>query len=376
MYCPKCYRQIPDDSKFCPSCGADVSVPVCIGCGNPIRRGDKFCNHCGIPISTEVKMPDSTVNWTWDREYAPNSQKEQTWEEYFQLKSQREKMEASKRAKILLVVLGVIFMFFLFVGGDTSFTDKNSQSTDSAVESSILSPILYSKNGVRITANNIVQNRNSTEINILVENDTADNITLYCTTFIVNGAMIDTLAYINVAAGAKANSSIYFDEDDLSAAGIGQIVTVKSYDAHISFPDSSKDTEYISLEVTTSKANSYTQTFDESGKILYNQNGITVISKMSPGLDTNRIPLLIKNDSGKDFNVWTNNVTVNGYTIPEWHYNTIVCDGTVRYFDIHLTNDGLTANKIQSINTVSFSIDFLKPKSSRVIWETGELEIS
>jgi len=46
--CPKCKKQIPANSKFCPECGEKLSTGLfCKDCGNPIPPGAKFCPSCG-----------------------------------------------------------------------------------------------------------------------------------------------------------------------------------------------------------------------------------------------------------------------------------------------------------------------------------------
>lgn len=65
MYCPKCYRQIPDDSKFCANCGANVSRPTCIKCGAALSPSDTRCKRCGLAVSKFVAPREKTVDWTW-----------------------------------------------------------------------------------------------------------------------------------------------------------------------------------------------------------------------------------------------------------------------------------------------------------------------
>jgi membrane protease subunit (stomatin/prohibitin family) len=46
--CKKCQHQMPENSKFCPSCGEATSqMKPCIKCQTPLQVGSKFCMSCG-----------------------------------------------------------------------------------------------------------------------------------------------------------------------------------------------------------------------------------------------------------------------------------------------------------------------------------------
>ena len=66
MKCKYCGAEVPDGSKFCPSCGKDLSnVRKCVKCGEIIDDDATFCPHCGAeqPLYDEKKsnMPKILV---------------------------------------------------------------------------------------------------------------------------------------------------------------------------------------------------------------------------------------------------------------------------------------------------------------------------
>lgn len=47
--CRACGAGLPDVSgaRYCPSCGADQTIPTCVGCGAEIEDTWQFCAYCG-----------------------------------------------------------------------------------------------------------------------------------------------------------------------------------------------------------------------------------------------------------------------------------------------------------------------------------------
>lgn len=49
MACPSCGKPVREDAKFCPNCGAKLTL-TCGECGASLRPGSKFCDDCGAPV--------------------------------------------------------------------------------------------------------------------------------------------------------------------------------------------------------------------------------------------------------------------------------------------------------------------------------------
>lgn len=64
--CYQCQKEILDNTKKCPYCGAeqkeetvlqDKQTCFCSGCGASLREGDAYCSKCGKPVSEENPQP-------------------------------------------------------------------------------------------------------------------------------------------------------------------------------------------------------------------------------------------------------------------------------------------------------------------------------
>ena len=56
--CPKCNASVPENMKFCGSCGNPLDTPkkVCANCGAEIPDGMKFCGQCGTPVAAGPRV--------------------------------------------------------------------------------------------------------------------------------------------------------------------------------------------------------------------------------------------------------------------------------------------------------------------------------
>lgn len=337
-----------------------------------------YCKYCG------AKLGDRDI-------YCPKCSS--------QVRAHKSDMKKAKRKKAIRPALigflaGVLVTLVVtsFVGGDNEPERVSGGATNgtdlSAVESTTEKPdakdgnitleesVVFDEDGVRITAKGMKDSFSGIDIELLVENNTDKNIAVSCSDFIVNGITIHGNMYIDAAAGKKSNDAISFYDHDLEVAGIKQIASVASFDAHIADTDTYMKITDISFNISTSAAESYSQSIDESGVILYEQDGISVIGKnFGENFFGDTVTVLVKNDSGNDLIVQADNVSVNGYTISVLHSDA-VCDGTVRFCEIDLMKTFLEENGIESIEEVTFELSALDPETFKTIVETGELMIS
>ncbi len=218
--------------------------------------------------------------------------------------------------------------------------------------------VLLNQGGIRVTATGLSEDAwLGPEINLLIENDTDLSVVVQAENVAVNGAMVSSLLYCDVAAGMKANSAISFYSEDLSKAGIQTIRTVEL--KLVVYDSSNYDTIVQSerLTITTNAAGKGEQTFDDSGLTVLDQNGLRFVLRSGPEVSIwgKDIGVFLENHTGKDIAVSLEGVSVNGFMVDPLFYCTL-SDGTVAYTEISFSSDDLQTNKIDEFETMSFTV--------------------
>lgn len=251
----------------------------------------------------------------------------------------------------------------------TAPTEKNGVTLENQV--------IHDKDGIRITVTGLEEDTwTGTKIWMLLENDTDKNIVLTGDVFVINGVTVQGYLYAEVAAGMKSNDALELFTEVLDTAGIEKIATIRGYDARIVDSDSFDTVAKVPISLDTSIASNYTQLIDESGEEIFSQEGVTVIAKViSEALYGQTVQLLVKNESGRDIIVEAENISVNGFTVDAWLYDS-VCKDTVRFCELDLFASGLAENNIENVETVTFSLRILDDSTYETIARSDVLEVS
>lgn len=220
-------------------------------------------------------------------------------------------------AALLLTACGTSTGDITTVSSAESAGSASSGSSASA-DVTVAETVLVDESGVKITATGLdMDTFMGPELKVLIENNTDKNLTFQARSASVNGYMIDPSISADVAAGKKSNSGISFSSSDLARSGIETIADMEfsfhifdteSWDAYL-------DTALIS--VPTSAAAGYTYTYDDSGEVLYDADGIRITAK---GLSDDNILgtdllICIHNGTDKSITVQARDTSVNGYML-------------------------------------------------------------
>lgn len=200
-----------------------------------------------------------------------------------------------------------------------------SEAEQETQDVTLAETVLFDQDGIRITATDLsTDSLFGPELNLLVENDSAQNIVVQPNYCMVNGYMMDGLLSADVAAGKKANDTLDFLSNVLARCGIETITDIE-LDLVVSDGDSWQtlyETGPVILQ--TSAAGQYTQTYDDSGEEIYNQNGIRVVAKsVNDDLFGMGIKFYLENNTDKTVIVNADNVSVNGYMMTDLFYSDL-----------------------------------------------------
>lgn len=260
-------------------------------------------------------------------------------------------------------------------GKDSESTDTDETTQAETSEVTVAETVVYDENNIKITVKELTEDFMGKGLKFLVENGTDKNITLSVDDVIINGITVNCAGYIDVSAGKKTNDVITVYNETLETAGIETFATISFPDAHIVDTDSYDTLFKTPFTVETSVAKEYKQNIDETGDVVYDENGIKVIAKvLQDELIGKSVLLLVENTTDKDFIVQAENISVNGYTITAWLYDTVFGD-TVRFSEIDLSSTDLEENDIEDIENVTFSLEFINPETYGEIATTGEVEV-
>lgn len=289
-----------------------------------------------------------------------------------------------KGKKIIGIVIAVVIILVIMAafGGGSSDGEKKeiveSVTEAASADISIEEQILLEWEGVTITAKGISDDMiYGKGLDLLIENDTEKNIGVGCNALIVNNYMINDLFSTTVAAGKRANETVYMTTNQLAAAGISNIGQIEIY-FHFYDADSYEtlyDAECVTLQ-TSEYANMDTEPQDE-GYEVYNQDGIRIVGKY---VDENSfwgtaVLLYIENTSGRNVGINCDNMSINGYMVTPFFSSTIY-DGKKTVDDITILSSDLEENRIETVEDIEVNFHIYDADSYSTIEDTGAISFS
>lgn len=254
--------------------------------------------------------------------------------------------------------------------------DVSEDSQDATV--TIDEQVLVEQDGIVITAKEYVTDSIWGDgIKLFLENNSDKDVVVGCKALIVNDYMIADLFSSTVAAGKKANETMYLSSTQLNAAGIENVGKIEIYFqvSDSSTYDTVFDTECVTIQ-TSEYANMDTAPNDE-GTELYNQDGIRIVGKT---VDENSfwgtaILLYCENTSGKNVGISVDDMSVNGLMMNPL-FSTTIYDGKKSIEDITVFSSDLEENEIEAIEEVELKFHIYDADSYSTIADTEPITFS
>lgn len=264
--------------------------------------------------------------------------------------------------------------------GFATSEDKGEESTEKLEEQATVTideQVLVEQDGVKISATEYVTDSIWGDgIKLLIENDSSTDYTVGCDALIVNDYMITDLFVSEIAAGKKANETMYLSSTGLKAAGIDNVGKVEMY-----FHAYASNMDYLFKgaysEIQTSAFSSMDTTPNDAGMELYNDNGIKIVGKT---VDENSfwgtaILLYCENTSGKNVGISVDDMSINGFMMRPF-FSTTVYDGKKSIDEITIFSTDLETNEIEKIEEVELKFHIYDSDSYSTIVDTDPITFS
>ncbi len=275
-------------------------------------------------------------------------------------------------------------------GKDIVASDKNDTKTEDSngntkeKESAKASKVtieeqeLVNQNDIVVTAKEYVNDEIWGDgINLVLENNSTKDVTVSCNALIVNDYMITDLFVSEVAAGKKANETVYLSSSELKAAGIDTVGKVEIY-FHV-YDSASYDTIFDTDAVTiqTSEFANMDTTPKDAGTELYNEGGIRIVGKTvdEDSFWGTAILLYIENNSGKNVGISVDNMSINGFMMNPLFTSTVY-NGKKAIDDITILSTDLEENGIETVEDVELKFHIYDEDSYNTIADTDAITFS
>lgn len=263
-------------------------------------------------------------------------------------------------------------------GTDTPATEAPAQAPEKSGDITIEETKLIDQDGIIITAKSYESDLFMGDgIKLLLENNSDKDVMVGCNALIVNNYMINDLFACELAAGKKANETMYLSSTELKAAGIDSVGQVEIY-FHV-YDNATWDTIFDSEQVLikTSAYDNMDVTADESGVELYNKNGIRILGKT---VDENSfwgkaILLYAENESKKNVTISCDDLSINGFMMDPL-FSCTVYSGKKAFNEITLMSSDLEANGIETVEDVELKFHIFDAKTFDTIDNSDAIKFS
>lgn len=244
-------------------------------------------------------------------------------------------------------------------------------------ETKIEEQVLYDSDEIKITATGFEEEAIfGPEISLLIENNSDTSITIQPRNGSVNGYMADFQMSASVEPGKKSNDNITL-LDSFEQMGVS---TFAQFECAFDIFNSETYETIITTDIipiVTNLSDEYVQEYDSSGDIMFDSDGIKIISK---GLSNDSIwgpelMLYIENNTEKSITVQSDNTSINGFMVNP----SMSCDitpGKKIIGGLTFFSSDLEENSITDITNLETSFNIFDADTYETIIQTPALTLT
>ncbi len=262
---------------------------------------------------------------------------------------------------------------------DKSKDAKNEKDNVNNTKITIEEKVIYDENDIKVTVKGLnIEASFGPEIELLIENNSNKNITVQARYSSINGMMIDNMFSSDVATGKKSNSTIGFFTADLELAGI---TTIKEIEFSLNVIDSDTWDSIVEsdmITLTTSADASYKQTYDDTGYVAYDSDGIKVVVKKLNSSESfwgSDVYLYMENNTKNNITVQSSDVSINGFMVDPI-FSTDIIAGKKAIDTMTFMESDLTDNGVTDITELEFKLHIFDLESWDTIMDSDTIKVS
>ncbi len=254
-------------------------------------------------------------------------------------------------------------------GNEEDVAPDNGDGTDDTqndadMEITVEETVLYETDEIKVTATGYEVGWMGPEINVLIENSYDVDVMVFAEAVSVNGYMMPYASlYADVAAGKKANESIYLMSGDLERCGIETVGQIQFY---IEVSDSETwDTLAVSNLITLTTSAGAVSAPEQTGDAIYEDNGIAIscLGLKDDDVWDGSLVFFMKNESGQPITIYAEDVSVNGFMAETGMWSDLR-DGTMLVDGMILMDlEDLELDSVDGVEEIEFKLRIINEET-------------
>lgn len=260
----------------------------------------------------------------------------------------------------------------------SSAKSKSEASPQPKAEEAVVEKqVLVDQEGIKITATDLdLKGFMGPELKVLIENQGDTDVTVQVRDMSVNGYMVGTSMSSEVAAGKKVNDSITFLKSDMETCGISAFADIEFRFHIFTSEDWSTVLDTDLIQVQTSLAGTYAQTYDDSGEIVLDQDGIKIVYKgMEDSLMGPSMVFYIENNTDTKITVQQRSMSIDGFMI-DGIFSPEVMPGKRAVHGITIFNSDLEENGIETPVSAELSFHIFQSDNMQGILDSDMITLT